>query len=254
MIRLTVSLQLAFGTWQGATSVTQVPGRGSRGTSKAAKQLQCLQPSPRMVCSHHCSSSQSHSQHCVGIKKRCWYLPWPSEKLVAKEMKYQQGLRVSVYSGWQNQEGYLIRRVNLSPLQLVIFQMTLRSHFHCSRDALFGLWLQTTPSGLSDTAIPSQVPTQLTLTLPKLYVWQQSGCIKSSLLRHPVPESGHVLQSFLGLDWCCPLLLFENIYWKVPTRGISVFHLFSLVIPHILRILHWALLGIHQTCVLSCQD
>ena len=33
--------------------------------------------------------------------------------------------------------------------------MTLRSHFHYSRDALFGLWLQTIPSGLSNTDIPS---------------------------------------------------------------------------------------------------
>lgn len=72
-----VSLRLAFGTWQEATGMT-LGSCWSRGTDKAAKHLWCLQPSSKMVCSHHSRSSQSHSQDCTGNKKQCWYLP--SEK------------------------------------------------------------------------------------------------------------------------------------------------------------------------------
>lgn len=49
--------------------------------------------------------------------------------------------------------------------------------------------------------IPSHRSYTPRLTLPKLCVRQQSGCITSGLLRHPEPEPG-----LPGLDCGCPLL------------------------------------------------
>lgn len=54
------------------------------------------------------------------------------------------------------------------------------------------------------TLSPSSYLTHLYTT--KLHVRQQSGSLNSTGLPHPVPESSHVLQSFLALGWGCPLL------------------------------------------------
>lgn len=81
IIWLALSLPLAFGTWQGLTSVTQSSWHGSRNTNKAA----VLVPpaiTPRTACHQYHSTSQSHIQDFAGTKKHCWYLPWFSEKLV----------------------------------------------------------------------------------------------------------------------------------------------------------------------------
>lgn len=171
----------------------------------------------------------------------------------------------------------------------MIFWITLRSHFHYSRDALFGLWLQTPPSGLSNTATPSHsshtthLYTTKTVCMTAKWLHQLQYAASPCAWIQPLaseppgfvlglPTAPHtcicIPMAFGGEDiiscwedswkaWYLTFImffkLFETIYWKVLTQGISVFHLFSLVIAHILRILHWALVGIHQRCVLFCQ-
>lgn len=125
------------------------------------------------------------------------------------------------------------------------------SLFHrCS----FGLWLQTTPSGLSDTVIPSHsfYTTHLytikavCMTAKWMHQLQYAASPCAWILTRVSEPSGCELQLHTALTW-------EYLLEGTKARDFSV-PLFALVIPHIPRILHWGLLGIHQRHVLSCRD
>lgn len=199
-------------------------------------QLQCLQPSPSMVCSHHHGSAQSHSQDCVGTKKRCWYLPWPSEKSVVKEMKYQQEEK-SLFASDDKTS-----KVIWSGEQICFFCSWWYFRWH--QEAVF-----TTPEMLFLVCDYRQHLQGYEILLSHLsfctthFYTTKSVCMTAKWLHRlqyaasHVPESWHVLQSLLGMKCSCTLLLFENIYWRAPKQGISVFPLLVLAIAHILRIL-----------------
>lgn len=85
--------------------------------------------------------------------------------------------------------------------------MTLRSRFHYFTDALLVCDYRQHLQVYQILLYHLTVFTQLTFTLPKPYVWQQSGCINSSMPPHPAPESWHVLQSLQGVNCSCTLLL-----------------------------------------------
>lgn len=158
--------------------------------------------------------------------------------------------------------------------------MTLRSHFHYSRNALFGLWLQIATSELSNTAAPfpsayisSSLCYKSCMHDSKMLQQQHSapsswfqaqasdwGCLSLPMHLHSYGSQGrshHLLQKIQlkGLGhYVYYVLQIQNIYCKVPTEGISFHCLFPWINAHILRISLWTLLEIHWRHILSCQQ